>query len=237
MCRFKVERNVGIKKIITEIAVTALSLSLSLTVNATEMLDMDYIETEIWEDVWFGKGDNGTDFPEASYKHHLLDEWLDDNYGSDEYDWSELGELKYQYKDYYSNFTGNWDFNDDDNGSWTIETEDNSYRFELLNGSWNMIDKNGDTVDMFPPFSTEETEIPSINGNSPNNDGNNSNRVIGQVSERTETTSEGNSSSEDNLSDKDEEIRTEPSKDFTVPIVIGSVIFVSAVALVIYKKK
>ena len=23
--------------------------------------------------------------PEASYKHHLLDEWLEDNYGSDEY--------------------------------------------------------------------------------------------------------------------------------------------------------
>ena len=101
------------KKIITAIAVMAMSLNLS-TANATEMLNKDYIETEIWEEVWLGKGDNGTDFPEASYKHHLLDEWLDDNYGSDEYDWSELGELKYQYKDYYNNLTENWDFNDDE---------------------------------------------------------------------------------------------------------------------------
>lgn len=98
------------KKIITAIAVATVSLSLSLTVNAVEILDKDYIETEIWEDVWLGKVDNGTNFPEASYKHHLLDEWLDDNYGSDEYDWSELGEIKYQYKDYYNNLTENWNF-------------------------------------------------------------------------------------------------------------------------------
>lgn len=235
MYRFKSERDIGMKKIITAIAFTAMSLSLSLTVNATEMLDKDYIESEIWKDVWLGKGDNGTDFPEASYKHHLLDEWLDNNYGSDEYDWSELGEIKYQYKDYYSNLTENWDFNDDDNGSWTIETEDNSYRFELVNGNWNMIDKNGDTVDMFPPFSTEESEIPLINGNSPNNDSNNSNRVIGQVIERTETASEDDSSSEGNLSDKDDESRTEPSKGIIVPIVIGGAVFVGAV--VIYKKR
>lgn len=227
------------KKIITAIAVTAMSLTLSLTAHAAEILDKDYIETEIWEEVWLGKNDNGTDFPEASYKHHLLDEWIDDNYGSDEYDWSELGELKYQYKDYYNNLTENWDFNDDDNGSWTIETEDNSYRFELLNGSWNMIDKNGDTVAMFPPFSTEETEIPPINGNSPNNDGNNPNRVIGQVIERRSTTSEDDSNSEYNLSDKAKESRTEPSKGIIVPIVIGSValVIIGTVFLVIRKKK
>ena len=237
MCRFKAERNVGMKKIITAIAVAAMSLCLSITAYATKLLDKDYIESKIWEEIWLGKGDNGTDFPEASYKHHLLDEWLDDNYGSDEYDWSELGELKYQYKDYYNNLTENWNFNDDDNGSWTIETNDNSYRFELAGGNWNMIDKNGDTVDMFPPFSTEESEIPPINGNSPNNDGNNPNRVIGQVTERRSTASESDSSSEDNLSDKDEESRTEPSKSFTVPIVIGSAALVGAVFLVIYKKK
>lgn len=227
------------KKIITAIAVTAMSLSLSLTAHAAEMLDKNYIEAEIWEDMWLGKGDNGTDFPEASYKHHLLDEWLDNNYGSDDYDWSELGELKYQYKDYYSNLTENWDFNDDNNGSWTIKTEDNSYRFELVSGSWNMINKNGNTVDIFPPFSTEESENPQSNGNSPNNDGNNPNRVIGQVIERRSTTSEGDSSSEDNLTIGSEESRTEPSKSITMPIVIGSVILaiMGTVFLVIRKKK
>ncbi|MCM1234170.1 MAG: hypothetical protein NC489_29045 [Ruminococcus flavefaciens] len=227
------------KKIITAITVTAMSLCLSLNAHAAELLDKDCIEAEIWEDVWLGKGDNGTDFPEASYKHHLLDEWLDDNYGSDEYDWSELGELKYQYKDYYSNLTENWDFNDDDNGSWTIETEDNSYRFELLNGSWNMINKNGDTVDMFPPFSTEESENPQFNSNSPNNDGNDTNRVIGQVAERRSTASESSSDAEDNLTIMSEESRTEPSKSLTMPIVISSVVLViiGMVFLVIRKKK
>ncbi len=74
------------KNIITAIMVTALALGTGLTASATEMLDRDYIKTEIWDDMWNGKGDNGIDFPEASYKHHLLDKWLDENYGSDEVD-------------------------------------------------------------------------------------------------------------------------------------------------------
>ena len=62
------------KKIITTIAVTAISISMSLTAYAADMLDKNYIESEIWEDIWLGKSDNGTEFPEASFKHHLLDE-------------------------------------------------------------------------------------------------------------------------------------------------------------------
>jgi len=46
----------------------------SLTAHATEMLDSDYIESEIWEDMWNSKGDDGTIFPEASYKHYLFNE-------------------------------------------------------------------------------------------------------------------------------------------------------------------
>ena len=90
------------KKLITAVCVTALALSSGLTSYAAETLDRDYIESEIWEEVWLGKGDNGTDFPEASYKHHLLDQWLDENYGSDDYDWSALGELKYSLLEYLS---------------------------------------------------------------------------------------------------------------------------------------
>ncbi|MCM1228386.1 MAG: hypothetical protein NC320_13365 [Clostridium sp.] len=227
------------KKIITAITAITMSVSLSLTAYAAEMLDKDYIEAEIWEDVWLGKSDNGTDFPEASYKHYLLDEWLNDNYGSDEYNWSEIGELKYQYKDYYDKLIENWDFKDDDNGNWTIETENNSYRFEFLSGSWNMIDKNGNTVDMFPPFSTEELENSQFKSNSPNNDGNDTNRVIGQVAERTETASESSSDTEGNLNVESEESRTEPSNSFTMPIVISSValLVIGMVLLVIRKKK
>lgn len=42
------------------------------------MLDKDYIVREIWSDWWNGKGDDGLIFPEASYKHHILTEWVND---------------------------------------------------------------------------------------------------------------------------------------------------------------
>jgi len=58
------------KKIITALCCTALMFGTSLTAYATEMLDRDYIETEIWEDMWNGKDDDGTTFPEASYKEN-----------------------------------------------------------------------------------------------------------------------------------------------------------------------
>lgn len=183
------------KNIITAIMVTALTVSSGLTAYSAEALDRDYIETEIWEDMWNGKGDNGLDFPEASYKRHLLDEWLNENYGSDDYDWSEIGELKYEYKDYYRNLIEDWDFEDDENGGWTINTEDNHYCFTLLNGNWQMIDQNGDTVDTFPPFNTlEEDETEAANGYEIHDDGEDSPRVVGEVTGRTETASEGGSS-------------------------------------------
>lgn len=177
--------------IITAIMVTALAVSSGLTAHAAENLDRDYIEAEIWEDMWNGKGDNGLDFPEASYKHHLLDKWLDENYGSDDYDWSEIGELRYEYKNYYRHLIEDWDFEDDENGGWTISTENNHYSFFMLNGNWQMIDQNGDTVDSFPPFSTlEEDETETTVNFKINDDGEDSPRVKGKVTGRTEKASE-----------------------------------------------
>ena len=188
------------KKIITTVFCTAIALCSGLNVYAAEILERDYIEAEIWEDMWNGKGDNGIDFPEASYKHHLLDKWLDENYGSDEYDWTELGELKYEYKDYYRSYIEDFDFNDDDNGNWTIETPEHSYSFTYWQDNWIMTDENGNTVDSFPPFSAlkddEEPEVPQ--GKHIDDDGNGSPRVIGKVSGGTESASEGGSSAEGN---------------------------------------
>ena len=188
------------KKIITTVFCTAIALCSGLNVYAAEILERDYIEAEIWEDMWNGKGDNGIDFPEGSYKHHLLDKWLDENYGSDEYDWTELGELKYEYKDYYRSYIEDFDFNDDDNGNWTIETPEHSYSFTYWQDNWIMTDENGNTVDSFPPFSTlkddEEPEVPQ--GKHIDDDGNGSPRVIGKVSGGTESASEGGSSAEGN---------------------------------------
>ena len=187
-------------KLITTVFCTAIALCSGLNVYAAEILERDYIEAEIWEDMWNGKGDNGIDFPEASYKHHLLDKWLDENYGSDEYDWTELGELKYEYKDYYRSYIEDFDFNDDDNGNWTIETPEHSYSFTYWQDNWIMTDENGNTVDSFPPFSTlkddEEPEVPQ--GKHIDDDGNGSPRVIGKVSGGTESASEGGSSAEGN---------------------------------------
>ena len=70
------------KKFITAVFCTALALNSGLTAYAAEALDRDTVETAIWEDLWNGKGDNGLDYPEASYKHHLLDKWLDENYAA-----------------------------------------------------------------------------------------------------------------------------------------------------------
>ena len=86
------------KKFITAVFCTTLALCSGLTAYAADNLDRDYIEAEIWEDMWNGKGDNGLDYPEASYKHHLLDKWLDDNYGTGGYDWTDVGEVTHGYR-------------------------------------------------------------------------------------------------------------------------------------------
>ena len=215
------------KFIITLSAFIIMSMPFSVTAYAAENLDRDYIEAEIWDDMWNGKGDNGIDFPEASYKHHLLDKWLDENYGSDEYDWSELGELKYEYKDYYRNYIEDFDFNDDDNGNWTIETPEHSYSFTYWQDNWIMTDENGNTVDSFPPFSTlkddEEPEVPQ--GRHIDDDGNGSPRVIGKVSGGTESASERTSGADSEVTpdtaSSGSESRSGASESNPMPIIAG----------------
>ena len=215
------------KFIITLSAFIITALPFSVTAYAAENLDRDYIETEIWDDMWNGKGDNGIDFPEASYKHHLLDKWLDENYGSEEYDWSELGELKYEYKDYYRSYIEDFDFNDDDNGNWTIETPEHSYSFTYWQDNWIMTDENGNTVDSFPPFSTlkddEEPEVPQ--GRHIDDDGNGSPRVIGKVSGGTESASEGTSGADSEVTpdtaSSGSESRSGASESNPMPIIAG----------------
>ena len=215
------------KFIITLSAFIITALPFSVTAYAAENLDRDYIEAEIWDDMWNGKGDNGIDFPEASYKHHLLDKWLDENYGSEEYDWSELGELKYEYKDYYRSYIEDFDFNDDDNGNWTIETPEHSYSFTYWQDNWIMTDENGNTVDSFPPFSTlkddEEPEVPQ--GRHIDDDGNGSPRVIGKVSGGTESASEGTSGADSEVTpdtaSSGSESRSGASESNPMPIIAG----------------
>lgn len=131
----------------------------AITAHADDDLPKTEIVEGIWDDMWHGTNDDGRTFPEASFKRHLLVDWVNDNYGDDDYDWSNLGELKYEYADYYDEIIEEWSFHDDENGNWTIEDEDGEiFRFELIQGQWSMIDSNGATVDTFEPFSTLDDE-------------------------------------------------------------------------------
>jgi len=225
------------KKIILSITIMAVFLAFPTTAHAVEMLEKDYIKSEIWEEIWLGKSDDGTEFPESSYKHHLLEKWVDENYGDDDYDWTSIGELKYSYKNYYKNLTENWDFNDD-NGIWTIETEDNFYSFQLVDNQWDMLDENGSVVDIFPVFSTveeEKTERPI------DDDGNDSPRVIGDVT-RTETpfdspVDSGNEFTSATIENA-VEIDVKHSESNSLPYVVGGLaVVVFGTIFIIYKKK
>lgn len=147
------------------ISITLIS-SVNLTAYADDMLDKDYIVREILSDWWNGKGDDGLVFPEASYKHHILTDWVNDNYGDDNYDWSKIGQLNYNFKDYYDELTDNWNFNDDRDGNWTIITDETTYHFNLQNGKWLMSDDNGNVIDSFIPFSTLTEDTAEENRNS-----------------------------------------------------------------------
>lgn len=45
------------------LAALFIASAVSLTAYAEKTLDRDYIESEIWEEVWLGKDDDGTEFP------------------------------------------------------------------------------------------------------------------------------------------------------------------------------
>ncbi len=169
----------------------AMCMTGTMTAYAAEPLDKDYIEERIWEDFWVGKSDDGTQFPEASFKHHLLEDWIDENYGNSDYDWSSLGGLRYNFRDYYEDYIEGWDFEDDGNGNWKIQTEQNTYHFVMLDNNWQMIDQNSVTVDSFPPFSTMEEETTTQPSTYViQDDGGDSNRVVGKIEAETQTATE-----------------------------------------------
>lgn len=227
------------KKIITALATLFIASSIGITAHAAEILDKDYIESEIWEEMWLGTNDDGTEFPEASFNHHILSKWIDENYGSDEYDWTALGELKYEYKDYYNRLIENWDFNDDRNGNWTIDTEDNSYHFQLIGGQWNMIDKNGDTVEMFPVFSTLEEDTTERVYNE--DAGSNDSGAVGIAGNRAEKPSESRNKSDSKVSANSTEKATEgvPERPESnpLPFAIGGIAIVGIGGAIMFKKR
>ena len=195
-----------IQKIVPVVASITLICSANLTVYADDMLDKDYIVSEIWSDWWHGKGDDGLVFPEASYKHHILTQWVNDNYGDDDYDWSKIGQLNYNFKDYYDELTDNWNFNDDRDGNWTITTDETTYHFNLQNGKWLMSDDNGDVIDSFMPFSTlKEDKTEEKPKNITADDGNGTAHRVGEnLKIEAETTAEVSEASTETVAESSE---------------------------------
>ena len=178
------------KKFIPLLAVAVLTASLTGIPVHAETLNKDYIINEIWTESWYGIPDDGTTFPEASYKYHLLSEWVNANYSDETYNWSDIGGLTYSYKDYYRKYIADFDFNDDDNGNWTIDTNNHSYHFELINNQWNMIDENGDITDTFSPHSTLEAEDKPERPEIQNDNSQAENIVVKPLENTTETQTE-----------------------------------------------
>ena len=211
------------KKIIPLLAVTVLTASLTGIPVHAKMLDKDYIINEIWTESWYGIPDDGTTFPEASYKYHLLSEWVNVNYGDEHYNWSDVGELTYSYKDYYKKYTADFAFHDDDNDNWTIDTSDHSYHFEFVEDNWNMIDENGDISDTFPPHSTLESEDELEQAEIQNDNSQAENIVVKPLNGTAETQAEAEQTTTEN-----------DSEDSNTLIYVTIGIVVIAVAMIIF---
>ena len=211
------------KKIIPLLAVTVLTASLTGIPVHAETLDKDYIINEIWTESWYGIPDDGTTFPEASYKYHLLSEWVNVNYGDEHYNWSDVGELTYSYKDYYKKYTADFAFHDDANGNWTIDTSEHSYHFEFVEDNWNMIDENGDISDTFPPHSTLESEDEPEQAEIQNNNSQAENIVVKPLNGTAETQAKAKQTTTENDSE---------GSNTLIYVTIGIVVI--AVAMIIF---
>lgn len=164
-------------------------------------LSKDEIVSAIWEDQWHGHDDDGVTFPEASYYHHILCEWVNDNYGNDDYIWNDTGNLIHSYSRYFNKLTDEWTTYDDDNGNWFItdDTSGKTYHFEYTEDHWNMLDSSNAIADTFDPFSTvaepeETTNRPVI----PEDSENGSKVIIGNEDQAHQKASERAVNHDDN---------------------------------------
>ena len=119
------------------------------------------------------------------------------------------------------------------------DSEDNSYHFQLIGGQWNMIDKNGDTVETFPVFSTLEEDTTERVYNE--DTGSNDIGAVGIVGNGAEKSSESRNKSDSKVSAKSTEKATEGvperSESNPLPLVIGGIAIVGIGGAIMYKKR
>ena len=164
-----VKKYVAAKKITAFCAASIMAAAMSFSVYAEE--DHVYTREEIIDEYWTDYWSNslpGEDNPEGSLEYHILETWLDEQYGNTDTngepytvnDWSNYWSIRNAWNDYHDDYTKYWHMNDDEETrEFTIEeydpeTEETGgvlYTFKFLDGKWNMIDVNGNTVDTFDP--------------------------------------------------------------------------------------
>ncbi|MCD8094557.1 MAG: hypothetical protein LUE12_00225 [Ruminococcus sp.] len=148
-------------------ALTAAAVLGATSAISASARDTDYTREELvdlfWTDYW-SDSLPGEENPEGSLEYYILECFLDENYGVVDrhvvLDWSSYYLISSAWEDYHDEFTLYWDYEDDDETneftirSYDPETDeygDTLYTFELIDGMWNMIDVNGNTVLTFEP--------------------------------------------------------------------------------------
>lgn len=146
-----------------------------------ENLSKEEIIYELYDQYWSDTA-IGTENPEGSLEYHILTEWLDNNYGKSESEsgvwrWYEMYDIQHAYREYHDEYTKEWHYSDNDE-KFTIEYQDPEtgetgntlYRFELIDGQWNMIDANDHTVETFKPHGGDGSWEKIKNGESDEED-------------------------------------------------------------------
>lgn len=155
----------------TIMATAALAMTICMPITA--YADDDYTKDEIIDEYWTQYWEDslpGEENPEGSLEYHILENFLDEQYGHYRYedrdkymvsDWSSYYDIREAWQKYNEDYTKNWHMVDDDEtGEFYIESydpetdtygNDKLYTFTLADGKWNMVDSNGNIVDSFDP--------------------------------------------------------------------------------------
>lgn len=160
-----------IKKAVASTAAVAMIFGMSVSAYAEDRTE-DYTREEIIDLYWTKYYEDdlpGERNPKASLKYHILEQFLDEQYGHTEYedddkymvyDWSNGYNIGEAWEEYEENYTKYWHYEtDDETGDFYIEEWDPEqeksgdilYTFDFADGKWNMIDVNGSIVDSFDP--------------------------------------------------------------------------------------
>lgn len=160
-----------IKKAAALAAAAAMIFGMSVSAYAEDRTE-DYTREEIIQQYWGDHWEDslpGEQNPEGSLEYHILEQWLDEQYGhtyledTEKYTvsrWSSYWSIRDAWQDYHDEYTQYWHMVDDkDTGEFYIEEYDPEtdtsgdilYTFDFADGKWNMIDANGNIADSFEP--------------------------------------------------------------------------------------